>query len=62
MSKDATEIIVKKLVGRPSMGITKKVSITLPEDEWEEVAEIIKNGHAASYSEYFRLIHNGANR
>jgi hypothetical protein len=46
--------------GRKKMGVSKKVTITLPEVEWEEISEMIKNGHASSLSEYFRLVHNGA--
>lgn len=29
----------KKNVGRPSVGVTKKVSLTLPEEEWEWLDE-----------------------
>jgi hypothetical protein len=46
--------------GRKKMGLSKKVTITLPEEEWEEISEMIKNGHAGSLSEYFRLIHKGS--
>jgi hypothetical protein len=46
-------------LGRPIIGVTKKVSITMPLDEWEEVADSIKKGYASSMSEYFRLMHNG---
>ena len=35
-----TAIFTKKRgLGRPSLGVTKKVSLTLPEDEWEELDE-----------------------
>jgi ribosomal protein L37AE/L43A len=54
-------MIVNEKLGRPSIGVTKKVSITLPAGEWEEIDEIISNGHASSRSEYFRLMHNGLN-
>jgi hypothetical protein len=37
-------------VGRPSMGVTKKVSVTLPEEVWEFIEEF------ESKSSYFRYI------
>lgn len=45
-------------IGRPSLGVTKKVSVTLREEDWEKIQELIQNGHAASFSDYFRQIHN----
>lgn len=50
----------RKGAGRKAIGVTKKVSITMPEEEWELIAEAIKNGHASSLSEYFRLMNTGA--
>ncbi|KAB2429189.1 CopG family transcriptional regulator [Bacillus thuringiensis] len=35
--------------GRPSLGITKKVSITLPEEAWKRIEDSEK-----SYSQFFR--------
>ena len=32
----------KESVGRPSMGVTKKVSITLPSDIWEKIERDIR--------------------
>lgn len=43
--------------GRPSLGITKKVSVTLPEDDWTKISELIENKHVGSFSEYFRNVH-----
>lgn len=37
--------------GRPAMGITKKVSITLSEEQWEKID---KEKGKGSYSAYFR--------
>lgn len=44
----------KENVGRPSMGITKKVSITLPEDIWSKIKSDIKDKDLKSMSAYFR--------
>jgi len=41
--------------GRPSIGLTKKVSITLPEDIWNRINhEINSNDDTKSMSAYFR--------
>lgn len=42
--------------GRPEIGITRKVSITLPEDTWIWLGDCIDYGHAKTYSELFRQI------
>jgi len=44
----------KESVGRPSMGVTKKVSITLPEDIWSKIKSDIKDKDLKSMSAYFR--------
>lgn len=40
--------------GRPAIGVTKKVSITLDQDVWDWLDECIDFGHAKSRSELFR--------
>lgn len=48
-SKCRTELFVrKKPVGRPAVGITKKVSLTLPEDEWTQLDKRAQ-GNRSSY-------------
>lgn len=47
----------RKGAGRKSSGKTTKVSITLPDQEWAYIDELIENGHATSRSDYFRSIH-----
>lgn len=42
--------------GRPAVGITKKVSITLDEDDWSWLMECVDFGHAKSLSEMFRKV------
>ncbi|TQD31984.1 hypothetical protein FKW81_17830, partial [Rhodobacter capsulatus] len=44
----------KENVGRPSIGVTKKVSITLPEDIWSKIKSDIKDKDLKSMSAYFR--------
>jgi hypothetical protein len=44
--------------GRKPDGVTLKVSITIPLEEWEYIDQhIIGQGHASSRSEYFRRLH-----
>lgn len=42
--------------GRPSLGVTKKVSVTLPNDIWEKVGELIEDQDLKSMSAYFRKL------
>jgi hypothetical protein len=42
---------------KTSIGITKKVSVTLPEEEWIKINKWIECGKFHSYSEYFRTAH-----
>lgn len=42
--------------GRKPIGISKRVSITLPPDGWEWVDQQIEQGKAKSYSEFFRQL------
>jgi hypothetical protein len=44
----------KEKMGRPSLGVTKKVSITLPSDVWEKIEQEIKDQDLKSMSAYFR--------
>ncbi len=39
----------REKAGRPSLGITKKVSITLPKEDWTRIEESKK-----SFSQFFR--------
>lgn len=41
--------------GRPSMGKTKKVSITLPDDHWQYIDNVLALNEF-SYSQYFRML------
>jgi hypothetical protein len=45
----------KRPVGRPSLGVTKKVSMTLPPELWAKINEF-KIDQGVSQSEAFRLI------
>jgi hypothetical protein len=44
----------KEKMGRPSLGVTKKVSITLPSDVWEKIEKEIQDQELKSMSAYFR--------
>ncbi|MEN1990814.1 hypothetical protein [Paenibacillus hubeiensis] len=44
-------------VGRPGIGIGKVVKMTLPEEDWKKIESLVKNGHASSYADYFRQLH-----
>lgn len=47
----------RKKLGRPRQGTTRKVSITLTDDEWAQIFNWEEEGHFASLSEYFRNLH-----
>lgn len=42
--------------GRPSLGVTKKISVTLPESVWNQVEKEIKDQNMKSISAYFRKL------
>ncbi|MEE4580557.1 hypothetical protein [Paenibacillus polymyxa] len=44
----------RKGAGRKSLGIKKSVTITLPQERWDEIDSLIKNGKFKSYPDYFR--------
>lgn len=46
----------KESAGRPSFGVTKKVSITLPSDIWGKMEKEILDQELKSMSAYFRKI------
>lgn len=43
--------------GRKKIGLSKSMSITLPEKEWERIDKLVEDGHVKNRSEYFRLAH-----
>lgn len=46
----------KEKAGRPSLGVTKKVSVTLPQDIWERIEGEIKDQDLKSMSAFFRKV------
>lgn len=42
--------------GRPSLGSRKVVSITLPDQVWDEINLSIEQGEAKNISDYFRKL------
>lgn len=43
-------------IGRPSLGVTKKVSITLPEEIWQRLEDLQDKSDCSSRSEFLREI------
>jgi hypothetical protein len=50
----ATKSEMDRKVGRPSLGLTKKVSVTLPHDIWQKIEKEIEKDELQSMSAYFR--------
>jgi metal-responsive CopG/Arc/MetJ family transcriptional regulator len=46
----------EKKMGRPSLGLTKKVSITLPEELWDKLEIAKVSSESSSMSELLRKI------
>lgn len=46
-----------KAMDEPVKMESKKLSISLPVQEWPYIDQLIADGHVASYSEYFRRVH-----
>lgn len=44
-------------MGRPVIGVGKPVKITLPEEDWKKIEQLIEYGHVKSVSDYFRQLH-----
>lgn len=51
---------VRHGAGRPSLGKKKPVSITLSENEWTQIDDLIKEGQFKSYADYFRYCSRAA--
>lgn len=49
---------VREGAGRKRIGVKRPVSITLPEEDWEQIERLIKSGHCKSYADYFRSLHD----
>lgn len=45
--------------GRKVIGVQRMVKITLPEESWTEIENMIEKGELKSFSEYFRTLHYG---
>lgn len=43
--------------GRKAIGVTQKISLSLPQEEWDYIDQLIADGHVASRAEYVRLLH-----
>ena len=43
--------------GRPSVGMRKVVSVSMPEEEWQKIDRLIESKNYTGYADYFRSIH-----
>ncbi|HER2159156.1 TPA: hypothetical protein VJS59_001636 [Streptococcus pyogenes] len=46
MSINKRELVAENKMGRPSLGVTKKVSITLPDEVWDMIENKFDNKSA----------------
>lgn len=44
--------------GRKKIGESRKLSMTLPKEDWNKIDDLISNGHASSIADYFRQLHH----
>lgn len=47
---------MRKKNSRPRIGTTRKISLTLPDETWEWIQDMIMFGHAKNKSELIRQI------
>jgi len=48
--------------GRPSIGKGKPVKITLPDEDWQHIDDLMAQGRVKSYADYFRSLHDSSLR
>lgn len=48
---------MKKKVGRPKIGVSRALRITLPQEEWDRIDKLVGDEQVSSQAEYFRLAH-----
>ncbi|MNO06659.1 hypothetical protein D3C81_2285290 [compost metagenome] len=44
-------------VGRPKIGVSRALRITLPLEEWDRIDKLVEDEIVKTQSEYFRLAH-----
>ncbi|OBZ12907.1 hypothetical protein A8L34_29660 [Bacillus sp. FJAT-27264] len=42
--------------GRKSIGVKKHMALTMPQDMWNEIDDLIQKDKIGSYSEFFRTL------
>ncbi|MEK5257657.1 hypothetical protein NST74_29865 [Paenibacillus sp. FSL F4-0125] len=47
----------ESVMGRPRIGVSRQVKLTLPEWDWVEIEQLIDRGEYNSLSAYFRELH-----
>ena len=50
------------VIGRPAIGKGKAVKITLPDEDWQHIDDLIAQGRVKSYADYFRSLHDSSLR
>lgn len=48
----------QNVMGRPRIGVSRQVKITLPEWDWVEIEQVIDRGEYGSMAAYFRHLHD----
>lgn len=51
---------VRERAGRKPIGNSRKISITLPAEDWAHIDRLVEQGRVGSYSDYFRQLHNSS--
>lgn len=46
--------------GRKAIGNSRKISITLPAEDWAHIDRLVEQGRVGSYSDYFRQLHDSS--
>ncbi|MEK8210598.1 hypothetical protein NST41_33935 [Paenibacillus sp. FSL L8-0696] len=46
------------VMGRPRIGVSRQVKITLPEWDWVEIEQLIDRNEYGSMAAYFRSLHD----
>lgn len=49
-----------KKIGRPSIGKARTVKITLPEEDWKHIDQLVASKRVNSNAEYFRSLHDSS--
>jgi hypothetical protein len=54
---EVIDLASENSLGRPRIGVGRPVKINLPESEWKRIDQMIADGMASGYADYFRRLH-----